>query len=459
MKSNLETFVKENRDAFDTLEPTSTVWNSINSRITRKNGAASKISWLKTFVFGASIVTGIIIVTNFTTNNKDEKSKINKNVDTILINSETQEEKSVQKNDNNKVAINIPVSSVNIVPDFMFIPENKTENLKTIFSQVYPNLEYPIEEKKPAKTLTINQSDICQCGNKFGIFILNDTIFNGIKEIEICSFNADINIIGGEDEKTYLDFEYISPAEKNKKKIVKIEQNKIFYEILGSKLTISVKSGEKTYINKGFNSIKQMKLDLRIPVSSLLSIRNGNGDISVKNIINSQSLIDNSNGDIKLSDLNSDLQVQARMGDLEIIHSQGKLNIEGGLGTISIFDFTGNIISNSSNGDTKISTIKGNLSINSSLGDQEFKSISGNTSTHSTSGDINFYDCNGNIEVESSLGDQFFQNIKGNLKSNSNSGDLKILNMIGDLDLSTELGNTNIEEQKGNLSIKSSSYV
>ena len=85
---------------------------------------------------------------------------------------------------------------------------------------------------------------------------------------------------------------------------MKIEQNKIFYEISNSKLTISIKSGEHTYISKGLKSVKQVKLNLRIPFSTLLSIRNSNGNVSIKSISNDQSIVENSNGDVKIDDLN-----------------------------------------------------------------------------------------------------------------------------------------------------------
>ncbi|GEM_PF-5423677 len=457
MKSNLETFVKENREAFDTLEPTANLWNSIDLKIQNPSIATSKISWLKSFIFGASIITGIVIVTTNSISKKTEKHRIKKIVDSTLINSQTQEEKNTPEISSNKVSLINPVSSLKIVPAFMFIPEIKTDNLQTIFSNVYPNLEYPIEVKKSFTTPLLKQNEICECGNITGTFILNDTVFNGIKEIEICSNNADITILGNEDDKTFLDFEYITPEEKKKKKIVKIEQNKIFYEISDTKLTISIKSGEKTYFNKGFNSIKQVKLDLRVPPSTLLSIKNSNGNVSIKNIANSQSFIDNSNGDIKIADLNSDLKIISNLGNLNALNSQGKLNIEGGLGDVDVFDFTGNINLKLNSGNAKISTLKGNLEIKSNLGEQELRNISGTIHSETSSGDTKLFDCFGNIEIESSLGDQTLQNISGNVKSQSNSGDIKILNLTGNLDITSDLGDTDIDRSKGNLSLNTRS--
>jgi hypothetical protein len=455
--SNLETFIKENREVFDSLEPSSTLWDSIDAQFKTPKGTTSKISWLKKLILGTSVITGIVMISYNAVDKTTEKNKPKKNIDLVLENSQTEEELSVQKNIDENVLFRNPINSANDFSSLLPIPIINSTKIQPIFSQVYPNLEHRIETKNIPKMLTKGQSEICACGNKKGDFILNDTVFNGIKEIEICSNYADINIIGNEDDQTFLDFQYITPEEKKKKKIVKVEQNKIFYEIVNSKLTLSVKYEKNTYINKGFNSIRQIKLNLRIPKSTLLAIRNSNGEVSIDHISNNQSSIRNENGNIRVSDLTSDLKVDSRMGDIEIKNSQGKLNAECGLGDLKIVDYTGNIDVNSSNGNSIISILKGNLSINSSLGNQEFSKITGNINSQSTSGDLKFYECDGNLEVESSLGDQSFQTIKGTITSKSSSGDLKIMSIIGDVDVTSELGNTIIEGSIGNLKIESNS--
>lgn len=461
MKNNLETFVKENREAFDTLEPSTDLWNTIDSKFQNSASISSKISWLKTFVFGASVVTGIIIVSFKSTgsNKKNSIEKISPELKSPSISKNEIKSEVQHQNENintEKKVSSDGMSEINHVSALTFKPEFEHNNLQTILSEKYPLVHFPFETKK-SNMLTSGKSQICfcSCGDQIGTSILNDTVFNGITEIEICSNYANIAITGNEEDKTFLDFQYIQKEEKKKKE--KIEQNKISYEIVNSKLTISISSGKKKFSRIGNTCISQIQLNLRVPISTLVSVKNSNGDVAVKNISNTTSKIDNSNGDVNIADLNSDLKVNLRMGDLEIINSKGKLKADTGLGDMNISDFTGDVTTNSTSGDTKISTIKGNLNIESSLGQQECRNISGNILSESTSGDIKFYDCVGNIEIESSLGDQEYQNITGNIKSHSTSGDLKIKNTYGNIDFASSLGDINLEKHKGNMIISTTS--
>ena len=60
MPTNLENYIKMNRNQFETLSPSDALWAKIDVSIAKPITVASKLSWLKYFGFGASVIAVVV---------------------------------------------------------------------------------------------------------------------------------------------------------------------------------------------------------------------------------------------------------------------------------------------------------------------------------------------------------------------------------------------------------------
>lgn len=475
MRNDLETFVKSHREAFDTFEPSVTIWQTIDTGIqTPASITASKIAWLKPFVFGASILTGI---TYFAINSNEDplpqKKTSNSN---IIPNTESKNNELDQKDEEHSLIAPI-IKDTNIRqkggPTLMARAQSN-ERGETIVTLENPiTREERTEIVKPYLPIIPIEPLSLIMGATNNEIIINDTVFSGIKKIEINSSLTDIDIKTNISSSTHVNYSVEETQEKNNKRKEKTDQtsnNKISYTINNETLIITINQPGNNCVSRGNNRMKTMNLNLDIPKEASVTIKNSLGDIAIKGIEGEECVIYNTMGNVVIENTNAKLDMTVVSGDLTLRENQGNLTAEVGRGDFIVDHFLGNIQMNTRTGDSELSNITGNVDIQSSLGDQKYEQITGNIKSSCSSGDVRISNVKGNVDLSSSLGDIDFENYIGNPTINSSSGDISGTNVelidmitiestIGDIhfdlvnkmddlsfDLETNIGTININK-------------
>lgn len=434
MRNDLETFVKSHREAFDTFEPSVTIWQTIDTGIqTPASITASKIAWLKPFVFGASILTGI---TYFAINaNEDPLPQKKTSNSNIIPNTESKNNELDQKDEEHSLIAPI-IKDTNIRqkggPTLMARAQSN-ERGETIVTLENPiTREVRTEIVKPYLPIIPIEPLSLIMGATNNEIIINDTVFSGIKKIEINSSLTDIDIKTNISSSTHVNYSVEETQEKNNKRKEKTDQtsnNKISYTINNETLIITINQPENNCVSRGNNRMKTMNLNLDIPKEASVTIKNSLGDIAIKGIEGEECVIYNTMGNVVIENTNAKLDMTVVSGDLTLRENQGNLTAEVGRGDFIVDHFLGNIQMNTRTGDSELSNITGNIDVQSSLGDQKYEQITGNIKSSCSSGDVRISNVKGNVDLSSSLGDIDFENYIGNPTINSSSGDISGTNV------------------------------
>ncbi len=469
MQNNFETFVKAHRTEFDTFEPSAAIWQSIDSGIQAPSSAvtASKVTWLKSFAFGASIVTGVgyfvLKSSSDTEQIKNDSPTKNTAHSSFAAKAEEDEQKSpatqeestfsnienplsMDYSNNSPSLIATATSNENgetiITVEPAIQPDSKTE--KPIDQELIVPLApsaVPAKPERPAPPIknlqTIGRDENSAVATK-------DTIFMGIKAIEINSSFADIDIQTHESDQTSLNYTVDESGENKKSKRKNNtddkSRNPISYVINGETLVITISANEKMLGKKHLQKLVNLRLD--VPKETSLLINNSLGDIAIKGIEGKATTIHSSLGDVRINNVSTGLEVTLESGDLTIKNSKGAINSSVALGEITIEHFDGNINSEASSGDLNVSDIEGNITAKNSLGVQQFNQINGNIKSNCLSGDVNISNTKGNTDVHCNLGDINYENYKGNPTISSNAGNIigKNVELIDNITISNSLG-------------------
>lgn len=186
------------------------------------------------------------------------------------------------------------------------------------------------------------------------------------------------------------------------------------------------------------NDNKHIDLTVEVPDKMNLAIKDGSGDIELKNI-NGEVNIDDGSGAMEVNDVKGKLEIHDGSGDLEIksidakteihdgsgdlsIHNvKGEMEIRDGSGSIGIKDITGDITIYDGSGDIKVEKVNGDLEIKDGSGSLWVMDIDGNVEVYDGSGSIYIDGVSRDVNIpESGSGSVNFKNVKGNV-----SGDLK----------------------------------
>lgn len=470
MHNNLETFVKSNREAFDTLEPSATIWQTIDTGIqTPASVTASKIAWLKPFLFGASVIAGI---TYFAVNTNEAQSpqKVTSNVRVISTTEFIHKELEPKKEEQTVISPMIPdtnsrqkgrsklmaIAQSNEKGETVITLENpnildvKTEIVKPIAPIIPIEPIAPVTPITPIAPITPIVPPNSIMGSTNNEIIVHDTVFSGIKKIEINSSLTDIDIKTNVSSLTHVNYSVEEAEEKNNKRKEKTDQtnqNKISYIINNETLIITIIQSERRCVSKGNNGMKTMNLNLDIPKETSVIIKNSLGDVAVKGVEGEKCTIYNTLGNVTIENTKTKLDLITITGDLTLRENQGDLTAEVRLGDFTVDGFSGNIQMNTTTGDSKISNVTGNIDVHSSLGDQKYEQVTGDIKSSCSSGDVRISNVKGNVDLSSSLGDINFENYIGTPTIRTSSGDISGTNveLVDKITIESTLGDVHFD--------------
>ncbi len=152
------------------------------------------------------------------------------------------------------------------------------------------------------------------------------TIRNGRGDISVRpSDESEIRISGKKNAKAWNE----ADARRCRSRLVEIVQNGDGYEI------------HPTGVNPG-DSRLSLDLEIAVPKTSSLTIRNGRGDITVSDM-DKPVAITSTEGDIEVRDTGGDVAIDTRKGDIKVSDTKGNIKISGHGGEVNVSTATGGL--------------------------------------------------------------------------------------------------------------------
>lgn len=444
MTDNLKNFIQKHHSELDVAEPSQVLWDKIETQIDLNGTKWIKSKWLsklKYFGFSASVLFILVLLYKYNSNANSSVSVKKESINAVIIKEETtaQDKKEIVKN-SEVIKENIePQKQVYISKNHQEFQKESQNGAVSLSDKIITTKAVP-QEKKLNDNSTVNTNSSLtnwpgkQMTDENRIAI--DTLFTGIKRLEINVSVFDINVRGRKNDTIRLNGEINTEAHGL---IVNKMDQTLKYDRKDSILVISVeRKGKHILIAGSFQ--QEAILNIDVPESIDLIINNEFGNDFVTGLNGRICNIKCNTGDVKISDIRSEVSLQTNTGNLFVNMINGNLKAEASYGDIEIEELKGsNCRIRSTTGNVKLTNVNSDLDLEIGTGDVFFNSITGN------------------LKVESSFGIISIEKLKGKTCSvKNNTGDVKIIDIVADIDLQVNTGNLMINKVEGNVNVGSS---
>lgn len=320
---------------------------------------------------------------------------------------------------------------------------------------------------------------------KIGTFQANntsitiDTTFSNIEKLEVIGSFCSINVIKG--SPGMLNFKgQINMVGKKPKNL----EHRITYEQIGNVLRIKVENTEKHRVFiSSMNSYPEGSLNFVADPKIEMSLRNTSGNVYASGMEPQAFNIDCSYGNVTVEKMSSNVNVNAKSGDVNMRDVKGNVVCNSLYGNQTFSNVIGDMSVNSSSGSITLNNIegqgmltakyghisiikmKGNLDINSNSGNislddvkgyyTKLKSLYGNINIKKLSSKLDIDSRSGDISITDLVGESMINSLYGKQNLHNVTGDIKTISKSGDINLSTCTGNLNIEAIYGSVSLTS----
>ncbi|MCE3279681.1 MAG: hypothetical protein K0S44_1872 [Bacteroidetes bacterium] len=413
MSHPLETYIRENRHEFDSFQPSPEIWSKIDTGLNKAHFFKSTFSWLKYFVFGASAVA-IIVYLNL---DSDNPSIIPANQFSTTSSEET---KSVDTVNHLVPEINLAeFQATPIVQSLPLAEKQVPNNYNLTIQTVHPEEN---EVTTPPVTANVTTGSLSpKNGDHYEPPFAPDTLFEGVKRLEINCNNADIDVTSNSGNQIFFRKEFNFQEHGL---VIGKNDHKMEYTRKDSTLVVTLINLSKTKVVIGSASYYAL-LSFDIPKETELVINDSYGNISVKDMKGTNLEMKNNSGNIKLENIISNMQLKLGYGNLDLRNTKGTVSAELTSGDIFILDH------------------RGNIDVKTSYGNQKYHGLTGNIKTQSTSGDIKIMDMTGNADLTSKYGNIILEGFKGIPSIDVISGDVsgKMVELTGNTHINSKYGN------------------
>ncbi len=211
-------------------------------------------------------------------------------------------------------------------------------------------------------------------------------------------------------------------------------------------------------IGKG-NWIPRMTYSYIVNVPTNVSIiaYTSGGDIELS-LLTGEMDIQTSGGDIELKHIEGKLTGKTSGGDIELSHNIGNVYLATSGGDIEVKNAEGKLNLHTSGGDIEVSDTRGNVDVSTSGGDISLDNISGEKIDGRTSGgSIEANDITGDLVMITSGGDLIAEDIRGTIRGNTSGGDINLDNVSGYIQATTSAGTIHCERIQSGISATTSS--
>ena len=380
MRDQLKNYIDDHRAELNKAVPSDKLWSNIETAMIvaiPAAGISSSIPWLKYFAFGLTTVAGAAIIYVAATNSAASAEQATiapsaiQNVPPVA----TEQIASATVTPTGFIVMNTSILT----------PPPNEDPLAGESGLVFPVKDsLPAQPIQPLASVTISAAD---------------TLFAGIKRVEVVSSSALITVKGSTGNN--VEVTPSNPIDSS----VRLEYKRVDTTL---QITLTVQCKEKvTKLRKNFKVVE---------------CNTANPELTVSVPSGTSIVVQNSYGDTKVSGINAPV-CEVR----------------------------------SSSGDVKIASIIATTTVATSYGDLDAQNITGNMNARLSSGDVKIEHVNGDVDVVSTYGDQAFTDISGNLKTSGSSGNINIAKLRGDVNANTTYGYIQITDFKGSARLTSSS--
>jgi hypothetical protein len=476
MRDPLKEFVDQHRPEMDTAEPSSELWNKIETQMNFAPAIAAKtFPWLKSFFFGASAVA--IAAVSYLNRPGNETSTSPNYTSVPAIQQTIASQPAVINNTVKNGPIGFPLSPISqtapaISTSFLF-----PQNSDTYFGGITEAPAATDSLFKPEKNSTVipfykSSGTVEKTGDSLSV----DTLFNGITRLEVSGGSFDVNVKAHTNES-------LNVKGKLTIKTKGVVTNKPHYKLTFTRqdtvLKINVEcegeNGSKSYTVVG-TLICNARLDIDVPEKINLIVQDRYGDASVSGLRGGICDMQLNSGDVVLKDLQTNPKLTLTYGDLTATNIKGNIFAKLSSGDFTLTDVVGNVDASSTYGDQKLSNVTGTVKLSGASGGIKMINVTGDANVKTSYGDIRLENYKGAPQFTTASGDIDGKNVEltGNTTLTTSYGDISLV-LVNELDalsfdLSTSYGDIRIDKngqkyreekqltlQKGNILIKAKS--
>lgn len=408
MRDPLKECIDQHRAELDVAVPSEKLWTNIETAMIATIpavGVTSAIPWLKYFVFGLSSVAGAGFVYTVLSSSSPQTEEMNTTpvVANTTIVSEPQSAPAAQPPAAEFMLMNTaaplvpqndpsPAIVLNAPPQQDSLPQQQTERVAT------------------AATVDVN-----------------DSVFTGIKRVEIISSAATITVNGTSGNE-------VSSSRRNAEGAnltVDYKRTDTLLQItLRTECTENKKGrrDRKVCVNFNVGTTAEPEFTVNVPTGTSVVVQNTYGDTRVNGVTGAVCEVRTSSGDVKLASVNALTNVVASYGDL---HAS---------------NINGNLTARLSSGSAVVNNVKGNVDLVATYGDQHLTDITGNLKANGSSGNISVTNLLGDINANTTYGDINVTGFKGSARLVSSSGSIVGVNveLMANSTFATTYGDVNM---------------
>lgn len=438
MSDKLKDLINTNRHSFDSYEPRD-LWSAIDADIKIKSSfIQSKIiqNMIK-YGFGASaLIVGTLLVIN------PQNERAVASAQKPFISSGSMAPSPITPKTNGDELVT-EFKKQNAVPSATKVPAPVEKPIQL----AQANVPSPAKSAIPSVSEVSASPDTMSGGDDpviSGGYTLLDTIFKGIKKIEVMGDFCNISVHAREGEGVSLHGrigEGSGDILMFGKAAFKKRDYKIKYEKKDGVLKVWIEHVNLKHRVRVSGSASEMSvLDFEVPAKTEVDLSNHSGDLSVSGLINDHISLNTQFGDIKAENMTSALTLKSSSGNITLNKIKGDVKTESSFGNQLIGDITGNVKLRSSSGNITVKQLSGNAEVTSRFGYQKYENVNGNIVSIASSGEIIVKHVKGNVSTKSSFGKQDYEDVEGDINSRASSGDIKINGSKGTLLLGTSFG-------------------
>ncbi len=444
--------------------------------------------------FLSGLLTILVVGSALIMNNKKNENVPKLNTTSVTISTQEKTNKAIETIDfieskNNSPEVKKNEKIIAAIDSPKYSSDKKIE--ATEYSPaITANNETSVQKSNSHENKTTNT-------NTSGANLTNvDTLFIGVKRLEVNGLICDVNIKPGSNDKVSLK----GDIKIETKGVIRGKYDyKINYEKKDTVLKVWVEDkGTKNIVIRGSFKMEAF-LNFEVPSNIDVVINSNKGNISVDGLQGKICNLNSSYGNITANNISTNVLLKSSSGDVALTEITGNVQAESSYGNQHFTNITGNLKTTCASGNIKLSTLKGDGDIVSSYGDisvndckgiMKLKASSGKIIASgivgktcniqssygdiiaeniqaedvmmvSKSGDITLTNVVGSLSLESSYGNQMLTGINGNIRTSSGSGNIKLEKVTGDIDITTTSGDVRANYTKGNFSahVKSGSIT
>lgn len=141
----------------------------------------------------------------------------------------------------------------------------------------------------------------------------------------------------------------------------------------------------------------RVNLTVEVPTNMHLSVEDGSGEITIRNIDGNLGIVDGS-GKIEVEDIRGYVRIDDGSGEVSLTKVGGNAEIDDGSGRVEIDEVRGDVRVDDGSGTIRISRVTGNVRIDDGSGDIRLRDIGRDVQIiDDGSGDVSIHNVNGSV--------------------------------------------------------------